>query len=100
MARDYCSQVNSPHPGFPDILCYPVIGGRASMSDLVKQVSLRVDLPEEFIRMLGGEGTAAPEELKKLAAMELVRSDRLAFTRAAELLGIPQSEFIRYLSDH
>ena len=70
------------------------------MTEAARKVPFRVDLPEEFVRMLGCEEAAVSGELKRLAAMELVRSGRLAFTRAAELLGMSQGDFIQYLSDH
>lgn len=71
-----------------------------SMTKEPKAIPVTVDLPEEFVRILGAGQGGASLELRKLAAVELVRTGRLAFTKAAELLGMPQADLIECLCAH
>ena len=63
-----------------------------------EKVDLTVQLPRAFVPLVGVSEEALPAEIEKLLALELVRRGALTYTRAAELLGISQAEFISYLS--
>ncbi|MEE8390560.1 MAG: UPF0175 family protein [Anaerolineae bacterium] len=63
-----------------------------------ERVNLTVELPRAFIPLVGVSEEALPAEIEKLVALELVRQGVLTYTRAAELVGTSQAEFISYLS--
>jgi predicted HTH domain antitoxin len=65
---------------------------------MAERVSLAVELPRVFVPLVGVSEEALPAEIEKLLALELVRRGALTYTRAAELVGISQAEFISYLS--
>lgn len=62
--------------------------------------TVSVDIPRELLptAWLGRADLAI--EIRKLLAVELVRRGELAFTKAAEILAIPQGEFIECLAEH
>lgn len=66
----------------------------------MEKVSLSVELPKEFVPLVGVREEALPMEIEKLLAMELVRRGVLTYTRAAELVDMSQAEFIAYLGEH
>lgn len=63
-----------------------------------ERVNLTIELPRAFIPLVGVSEEALPAEIEKLVALELVRQGVLTYTRAAELVGTSQAEFISYLS--
>lgn len=67
---------------------------------MAERVKLAVELPREFVPLAGVSEEALPTEIEKLLALELVRQGALTYTRAAELVGMSQAEFISYLSAH
>ena len=64
------------------------------------RLKLAVELPRAFLPLVGVSEEALPAEIGKLVAVELVRRRALPYTRAAELVGMSQAEFIAYLSTH
>lgn len=64
----------------------------------MERVSLTVELPRVFVPLAGVSEESLPRELEKLLALELVRRGALTYTKAAELLGMSQAEFIACLS--
>ncbi len=64
------------------------------------RLKLAVELPRAFLPLVGVSEEALPAEIGKLVAVELVRRGALPYTRAAELVGMSQAEFIAHLSDH
>jgi predicted transcriptional regulator len=67
------------------------------MADTMK---VTVELPRVFVPLVGVSEEALPAEIEKLLALELVRRRVLTYTKAADLLGVPQAEFIAYLCAH
>lgn len=67
---------------------------------MVERISLTVELPRAFAPLVGVSEEALPAEIEKLLALELVRQGALTYTRAAELVGMSQAEFISFLSAH
>jgi len=65
---------------------------------MVERVRLIVELPRAFIPLVGVSEESLPVEIEKLVALELVKLGMLTYTRAAELIGLSQAEFISYLS--
>jgi predicted HTH domain antitoxin len=65
---------------------------------MAERVKLTVELPRAFIPLVGVSEEALPVEIEKLVALELVKLGMLTYTRAAELIGVSQAEFISYLS--
>ena len=65
-----------------------------------EKIELTVKLPKVFASLADVSEEALPGEIEKLLALELVRGKALTYTRAAELLGISQAEFISFLSAH
>lgn len=63
-----------------------------------EKIKLSVQLPRLFVSLANVSEEALPGEIEKLLALELVRGKALTYTRAAELLGISQADFISYLS--
>jgi predicted transcriptional regulator len=66
----------------------------------MEKVSFAVELPKAFVSLVGVREEALPAEIRKLLALELVRRGALTYTKAAELLGISQAEFVSYLTAH
>jgi predicted HTH domain antitoxin len=64
------------------------------------QIEIHIILPEEVLALarLGKEEVAA--EMQRLLLIELVREGRVAYGKAAELLGISQAEFLAYMAKH
>ncbi|MBS1252184.1 MAG: hypothetical protein MAG451_01222 [Anaerolineales bacterium] len=62
-----------------------------------ERVSVTVELPSIFVPLAGVSEESLAQEVEKLFALELVRRGALTYTRAAELVGISQAEFISYL---
>jgi predicted HTH domain antitoxin len=60
-------------------------------------VNVTVELPKVFVPLVGVSEEALPAEIGRLLALELVRQGALTYTRAAELVGMSQAEFISYL---
>ncbi len=69
------------------------------MADRVK-LSVQLELPQTFVPLIGVSEAMLPTEITKLVALELVRRGALTYTRAAELVGVNQAEFIAYLGAH
>jgi predicted HTH domain antitoxin len=65
---------------------------------MAERVSLTVELLRVFVPLVGVSEEALPVEIEKLLALELVRQGRLSYTKAAELVGMSQAEFVSYLS--
>ena len=65
-----------------------------------ESVKLAVELPSVFVPLMGVSEEAFPAELTRLVALELVRRGKLPYTKAAELVGMSQAEFIAYLGAH
>lgn len=65
---------------------------------MTERVNLAVTLPKVLVPLAGLSEESLPRELEKLLALELVRRGALTYTKAAELLGMSQAEFISYLS--
>jgi predicted HTH domain antitoxin len=64
------------------------------------QVEIHMTLPEEILALaqLGKEEVAA--EMQRLLLIALVRDGRVAYGKAAELLGVSQAEFLTYMARH
>jgi predicted HTH domain antitoxin len=64
------------------------------------QIDIRITLPEEVLAFarLGREEVG--EEMRRLLLLELVRDGRVAYGKAAELLGTSQAEFLTYMAQH
>jgi len=64
------------------------------------RIEIHIMLPEEVLALarLGKEEVAA--EMQRLLLIELVREGRVAYGKAAELLGISQAEFLAYMAKH
>jgi predicted HTH domain antitoxin len=67
---------------------------------MAERIKLAVELPRTFIPLVGVSEETLPSEIEKLVALELVRRGELTYTRAAELIGMSQAEFISYLGAH
>jgi predicted HTH domain antitoxin len=67
---------------------------------MAEKMKLAVELPRMFVPLVGVSEEVLPGEIEKLVALELVRSGMLPYTRAAELVGMSQVEFIAYLGAH
>ena len=67
---------------------------------MTERVKLAVELPRVFVPLVGVSEEALPAEIEKLLALELVRREALTYTKAAELVGMSQAEFIAYLGAH
>ena len=67
---------------------------------MVDKVKLAVELPRVLVPLIGVSEEALPAEIGRLLTLELVRRGTLTFTKAAELLGVSQAEFIYYLGTH
>ena len=65
-----------------------------------EKIKLTVELPRVFVSLSDVSEKALPGEMEKLLSLDLLRGRALTYTRAAELLGISQAEFISYLSAH
>lgn len=65
-----------------------------------ERMKFAVELPKVFVPLVGVSEEALPTEIMKLVALELVRRGVLPYTRAAELVGLSQAEFITYLGAH
>jgi len=63
-----------------------------------EKIHVTVELPSVFVPLVGVSAKALPAEIKKLLALELVRRGELTYTRAAELVGMSQAEFMACLS--
>jgi predicted HTH domain antitoxin len=59
-----------------------------------------MELPKELLTLTGKAESELSLELKKLLALELVRSGVLTYGKASELMGISQAEFMTYLGQH
>jgi len=55
---------------------------------MAERVKLAVELPREFVPLVGVSEEALPTEIEKLLALELVRQGALTYTRAAELVAL------------
>jgi predicted HTH domain antitoxin len=66
----------------------------------MEKLKLAVELPKAFVPLVGVSEEHLPEEIERLLALELVRRGALTYTKAAELVGVSQAEFITYLGDH
>ncbi|MDH7487244.1 MAG: UPF0175 family protein [Anaerolineae bacterium] len=66
----------------------------------MSEVTVILELPRAFVPLVGKSEKDLPLELKKLLALELVRRGTLTYSRAAELIGISQAEFVQYLGEH
>jgi predicted HTH domain antitoxin len=66
----------------------------------MEKVSLVIELPKIFVPLVKVREEALPAEIERLVAMELVRRGTLTYTKAAELVGTSQAEFISYLGAH
>jgi len=66
----------------------------------MSEVTITLELPKAFVPLTGKSEKDLPLELKKLLALELVRRGALTYSKAAELIGISQAEFIQYLGEH
>jgi predicted HTH domain antitoxin len=66
----------------------------------MEKVSVAIQLPKMFVPLVGVSEKALPAEIEKLLAVELVRRGALTYTKAAELMGTSQAEFISYLGEH
>ena len=62
-----------------------------------EKIHVTVELPSVFVPLVGVSAKALPAEIEKLLALELVRQGKLTYTRAAELLGTSQAEFMIWL---
>jgi predicted HTH domain antitoxin len=79
-------------------MCYHgVAREEMNMSEMVR---LTVELPKEVVVLTGHEEKDLPHALKQLLALELVRQGALTYSKAAELLGVGQGEFISFLGEH
>ena len=67
---------------------------------MVEKIKLAVELPRAFVPLVGVSEEALPAEIEKLLALQLVRQGALTYTKAAELVGMSQADFISYLSAH
>lgn len=66
----------------------------------MQHVTITMELPKELLMLTGKGESELSLELKKLLALELVRSGVLTYGKAAELMGISQAEFMTYLGQH
>jgi predicted HTH domain antitoxin len=66
----------------------------------MSRIEIHMTLPKEVlaIAQCGKEEIAA--EMQRLLLIELVREGRVAYGKAAELLGISQAEFLAYMAKH
>lgn len=67
---------------------------------MTERMKVAVELPREFVPLVGVSQETLPAEIEKLLALELVRRGALPYTKAAELLGMSQAEFSAYLAAH
>ncbi|MCD6290841.1 MAG: UPF0175 family protein [Anaerolineae bacterium] len=67
---------------------------------MTEKIKVAVELPRQFVPLVGVREDALPTEIEKLLALELVRRGALTYTKAAELIGMSQAEFIAYLGAH
>jgi predicted HTH domain antitoxin len=67
---------------------------------MAERMKLAVELPKIFVPLVGVSEEELPAEIEKLLALELVRQGALTYTKAAELVGTSQAEFISYLGAH
>lgn len=65
-----------------------------------RKVSLRVELPDELVRVLAPSSDEAAACLKRLALIDLFRQGRVSSGYAAETLGVSRSQFIDLLAEH
>ncbi|MGQ9600074.1 MAG: UPF0175 family protein [Anaerolineae bacterium] len=67
---------------------------------MTEKMRIAVELPRLFVPLVGVSEESLPAEIERLLALELVRRGALTYTKAAELLGTSQAEFIAYLTAH
>ncbi len=56
--------------------------------------NVTIELPEEVFNKARIDLKSASEEVRKLIALELYRERKISMSRAAEIAGMPLSEFI------
>jgi predicted HTH domain antitoxin len=76
---------------------YAIVREEMNMGEMVR---LTVELPKEVVVLTGREEKDLPRALKHLLALELVRQGALTYSKASELLGVGQAEFISFLGEH
>jgi predicted HTH domain antitoxin len=67
-------------------------------------VMVQVDLPEELLRAAGvcaktHSPASVSREVAKLLALELYREGSVSLSRAAELCGVSQAEFLQFAAE-
>jgi predicted HTH domain antitoxin len=64
------------------------------------QVEIHITLPEEVLALAQLDKEEVAAEMQRLLLIELVRDGRVAYGKAAELLGVSQAEFLAYMAKH
>lgn len=59
---------------------------------------MQIELDEDLVALLEEQGQPASEKARELVVLGLYRQGELSNGKAAELLGIPRADFIRYAS--
>ena len=63
-------------------------------------IEIRLVLPEEILSLACISREEAAAEMQRLLFLELVREGRVAYGKAAELLGVSQAEFLADMAKH
>jgi predicted HTH domain antitoxin len=58
--------------------------------------TIKLELPEDLLRIAGVSKGAISSEIAKLIALELFREHRISLGRAAELCGVSVEEFMQF----
>ena len=66
----------------------------------MSRIEIHMTLPEEVLAIAQCDKEEIAAEMQRLLLLELVREGRVAYGKAAELLGISQAEFLAYMAKH
>ena len=64
----------------------------------MSRIEIHMTLPEEVLAIAQCSKEEIAAEMQRLLLIELVREGRVAYGKAAELLGISQAEFLAYMA--
>lgn len=64
------------------------------------KLKISIDLPEDALAISQLNRREAGEEMRRLFFLDLVRTGRLSYTKAAELLEVSQAEFLAFMARH
>ena len=66
----------------------------------MKNVPVKLELPEELARLIDPSGSEVGRRLLELALLRLVQDGEISSGKAAELLGVERTDFWRLMYEH